>query len=211
MCNLGLAKLDITILHPFPPICSEMAGCTPSFFVFRRLQLVPLLQELAGGARALDTRLDELSRQSLFAREMLEREALRWEQQHLDGRDGGAGSTSGAGIAGQCEALGPSAETGLPEERGKGAKASPDGVRRDEFPLSAFLKKAGTGSGGEDREQRWRDSDLPELVREELLHRFVMGKLHHSSKVELVSEVLRKFPPDGKAFRAQILAAIMEG
>lgn len=143
-----------------------------------RLQLVPLLQELAGGARALDTRLDELSRQSLFAREMVEREALRWERQHLGGRHGGAGSSSGAGITYQFEALGRSEGTGQPKETGKGAKAPPLGARRDEFPLSAFLK-AGT-SGGEGHEQRRTDSDLPELVREELLHRFVMGKLCHT-------------------------------
>lgn len=150
-----------------------------AFFVFRRLQLVPLLQELAGGARALDTRLDELSRQSLFAREMLEREALRWERQHLGDRYVGTESSSGAGLADQRERSGPFEGTGQPEEAREGGKVSPQGLRRDEFPLGEFLK-TGTGLGGEGHEQR-KDSDLPELVREELLHRFVMGKLHHNS------------------------------
>lgn len=95
---------------------------------------------------------------------MLEREALRWERQHLDGRYGGEGSSSGAG---------------QPEKAGEGAKVPPLRLRRDEFPLGAFLK-TGTGSGGEGHEQRREDSDLPELVREELLHRFVMGKLQHN-------------------------------
>ena len=48
---------------------------------------------------------------------------------------------------------------------------------RDEFPLSAFLRsKTGDCSGGKGSEQRRAGTDLPELVREELLHRFVMGE-----------------------------------
>ena len=65
-----------------------------------RLDLIPLLQELAGGSKALESRLDELSRQSLLAREMVEQEALRWErQQSIDRRGGG----SGRGLAGRTE------------------------------------------------------------------------------------------------------------
>lgn len=105
-----------------------------------RLQLVPLLQDLAGGAKALENRLDELSRQSLLARKMVEQEALRWEKKHLVGR---------------CD----------------GIYASPQ-IRREEFPLLPFLKE-GAGSVGD------ADGQTPpvaELVREELLHRFVTGK-----------------------------------
>lgn len=141
-----------------PPVFATMYRC----FCSLRLQLIPLLQELAGGARALDTRLEELSRQSLFAREMLEREALRWERQHLN-----AVGSSGAESSGQSDHV--------EEEE---SKVPPLGCvrRRDEFPLSAFLKTE-DGSTGEDSEQRRAGADLPELVREELLHRFVMGKL----------------------------------
>ena len=51
-------------------------------------------------------------------------------------------------------------------------------VRREEFPLSAFLKR-GAGSEGEGgRGGRWPGGeDLPELVREELVHRFITGEL----------------------------------
>lgn len=132
----------------------------------RRLQLIPLLQELAGGARALDTRFEELSRQSLFVREMLEREALAWERQHLEGCQRAAGSSDAA-------------PSGQPDKAEEESTAPPLGLalRRDEFPLSAFLSKTGDGSGGEGGEQRRTGADLPELVREELLHRFVMGEL----------------------------------
>lgn len=137
----------------------------PLFFLLLRLQLIPLLQELAGGARALDTRLEELSRQSLFAREMLEREALRWERQHLDGCRRVEGS-SDASLSDQTDKA---------EEEAKVSPPQGQVRRRDEFPLSAFLKTGG-GSGGEAGDQRLAGSDLPELVREELLHRFVMGE-----------------------------------
>eukprot|EP00903_Cladosiphon_okamuranus_P015538 g14344.t1 len=131
-----------------------------------RLQLIPLLQELAGGARALDTRLEELSRQSLLARQMLEREALRWEQQHLNGCQRADGASDADSIC----------RPDPVEACGEDPKAPPRGlvVRRDEFPLSAFLKTGG-GLKGEIFGQRRTGADLPELVREELLHRFILA------------------------------------
>lgn len=97
---------------------------------------------------------------------MLEREALAWERQHLD-------------VDGCQRALGSSeaAASGQSETVEKESKAPPLGLpaRRDEFPLSAFLK-TGDGSGGEGGERRRTGACLPELVREELLHRFVMGE-----------------------------------
>ena len=167
----------------------------------RRLQLIPLLQELAGGARALDTRLEELSRQSLFAREMLEREALRWERQHLHAQDWGSGAenmdqsraagSSDDGVTGQADAIDVSDET----ESGSGVKVKVPsaglGVSREEFPLPAFLKanpRAGSGGEGLHDEQRRTGSNLPEMVREELLHRFVIGELH------MMFNVLRSLP-----------------
>lgn len=68
--------------------------------------------------------------------------------------------------------------SGQPDNVKEEAKAPPLGLvaRRDEFPLAAFLK-TGNGSNGEGGEQLRTGADLPELVREELLHRFVMGEL----------------------------------
>lgn len=94
---------------------------------------MPLLQDLAGGARALDARLDEFSRQSFLAREMVEQAALRWEQQHWVGRL----------------------------------------VRPEEFPLLHFLRTGVQGGGDGGGVQQ---APLPQLVREELLHRFVTGE-----------------------------------
>lgn len=96
------------------------------FFLALRLELVPLLRDLAGGAAAFDTRFAEMSRQSLLAREMVEGEISRWEEENLRG-----------------------------EKLGR---------RVEEFPLKAFVRR------GDER------VDIPELVREELLHRFVTGE-----------------------------------
>lgn len=95
---------------------------------------------------------------------MLEREALRWEQRHLDGCQRAVGS-SDASLDYQSD------------EAEEQTTAPPLSLvrRRDEFPLWAFLK-AGDGLEGEGGEQRPSGSDLPELVREELLHRFIMGE-----------------------------------
>ncbi|CAM9793055.1 unnamed protein product, partial [Ectocarpus fasciculatus] len=137
-----------------------------------RLQLIPLLRELAGGAKALDTRVEELSRQSHFARQMLEREARRWEREHLSGCrfDDEAGSCSDK--TGQVEGADQSAGTRGRVDRSEGdGDVAPSGIRREEFPLRAFLRK---GPGGEGSEQGRAGSDLPELVREELLHRFIV-------------------------------------
>ncbi|CAM9432732.1 unnamed protein product, partial [Laminaria digitata] len=120
-----------------------------------RLDLIPLLQELAGGSRALESRLSEMSRQSLLAREMVEQEALRWERQQsidLRGRggdddrvdvDGGKKEGEGEGEpSGQLleEGTGPpSPELGDDgaETAKKTVAAPPARVRREEFPLSA--------------------------------------------------------------------------
>lgn len=137
---------------------------------------MPLLQDLAGGTRALETRLDELSRQSLFAKEMLEREAVRWEWQHLGfPRLGDEPSTRNTDQSRESEETAVSLDE--VEGTGEGTQA-PLGVRREEFPLLPFLK-TGRGSGSATEEtsgQGRRGADLPELVREELLHRFIIGE-----------------------------------
>ena len=148
--------------------------------VFGRLDLIPLLRELAGGSRALETRLNELSRQSLLAREMVEQEAVRWERcQSINRRDVDDEEEEEEGESeevGQPEGAGPSAE--LVHDGGAEASAvSPPRVRREEFPLSAFLKGR-PGSGGEVEGRNLGGADLPELVREELMHRFVTGELN---------------------------------
>lgn len=114
-----------------------------------RLQLVPLLQELAGGAGALDTRFAELSRQSKLAREMVQSVAESWETQHYTSTE--------------CDR---SEQSGLRMEAG----APRTGRRLDLFPLVPFLrvKLDEDGHGAKERL-------LPELVREELLHRFITG------------------------------------
>lgn len=96
---------------------------------------------------------------------MLEREALRWEREHLEGCQRARGSSDAS-------------SRGRSDKWAEESKVPPLGFvrRRDEFPLSAFLK-SGDDSGGEGGEQRRAGSDLPELVREELLHRFVLGEL----------------------------------
>ncbi|CAN0250284.1 unnamed protein product [Scytosiphon promiscuus] len=140
-----------------------------------RLQLVPLLQELAGGSKALEIRLEELSRQSLFAKEMLEREAVRWERQNLGlHRRGDTRSTASANRSMESD------RTVVHQGRGEGAgegMRAPLGVRPEEFPLLPFLKTGrGSGSAGEEASgQGGTGADLPDLVREELLHRFVMA------------------------------------
>lgn len=129
---------------------------------------MPLLQELAGGTRALETRLEELSRQSLFAREMLEREAVRWEQQHL-GFPRHDDAQSALNTDQSKEWKGTAVFPGLVDGTAEGAQI-PLSVRREEFPLLPFLKTGGaSGQGG-------TGGDLPELVREELLHRFLLGE-----------------------------------
>ncbi|CAM9157533.1 unnamed protein product, partial [Hapterophycus canaliculatus] len=142
-----------------------------------RLQLVPLLQDLAGGPRALETRLEELSRQSLFAKEMLEREAVRWEQQYLGfRRHSGTKRTPSTNRSKESEGT----AVCLDQVGGSGAGAqSPLGVRLEEFPLLPFLKTGrGPGSAGEEANGReGTGADLPELVREELLHRFVLANI----------------------------------
>lgn len=128
----------------------------------RRLHLVPLLQDLAGGARALDARLDEFSRQSFLAREMVEQAALRWEQQHWVGRL----------------------------------------VRPEEFPLLHFLRTGVQGSGDAGEVQQ---APLPELVREELLHRFVTGEYivrFIAGAVYMLLRVSQCDVPDREAFRS---------
>lgn len=138
--------------------------------------MIPLLRELAGGAKALDTRVEELARQSHFARQMLDREALHWEREHLSGCrfDDEAGSCSDN--TDQVEGADQSAGTRGTVDRSEGdvGDVAPARVRREEFPLQAFLRK---GPGGEGGEEGRAGSDLPELVREELLHRFIVGEL----------------------------------
>ncbi|CAM9365782.1 unnamed protein product [Ectocarpus sp. 4 AP-2014] len=143
-----------------------------------RLQLIPLLRELAGGAKALDTRVEELSRQSHFARQMVEREALHWEREHLSGCrfDDEAGGCSDE--TDQVGGADQSAGTGGTVDRSEGVgDVAPSGIRREEFPLQAFLRK---GPRGEGSEQGWVECDLPELVREELLHRFIVANTANS-------------------------------
>lgn len=157
-------------------ICSRPSCC--------RLQLIPLLRELAGGAKALDTRVEELSRQSHFARQMVEREALRWEREHLSGcrfDDEAEGCSDETDQVGGADQSAGSRGT-VDRSEGVGDVEPPSGIRREEFPLQAFLRK---GPGGEGSEQGWAGSDLPELVREELLHRFIVGELtsHGSTAV----------------------------
>lgn len=68
-------------------------------------------------------------------------------------------------------------QTGEQTDRPDGRGDSIDEpLRPDEFPLAAFVK-----AGGEDGRGGVRDPPPPELVREELMHRFVTGKHRHVS------------------------------
>lgn len=161
--------------HPSPFFCFHFFFLVVLFF--GRLDLIPLLQELAGGSRALEARLNELSRQSLLAREMVEQEAVRWERcQSINRRDVDAEEEEGESEeVGQPEGAGPSAELGHADGAEASSAAAPPRVRREEFPLSAFLK-GHLGSGGKVEGRNLGGADLPELVREELMHRFVTGE-----------------------------------
>ncbi|CAM9395243.1 unnamed protein product [Choristocarpus tenellus] len=106
-----------------------------------RLQLLPILNELAGGAAALQVRLNEVSRQSSLARDMLDAQARRWENKYLGGRSDGT-------------------------------------LRKDEFPLLPFLRASVVGKGEDGGEA---EEILPELVREELMHRFVSANTSGAS------------------------------
>lgn len=122
---------------------------------FSRLQLMPLLQDLAGCVGALDTRLDELSRQSKLAREMVQSQAEYWEHQH-------------------CVSANPGLDNGEQSESRRQESGFPAERRLDLFPLLPFLRVRGNkGDAGDG----CRERPLPELVREELLHRFVTGTL----------------------------------
>ena len=53
-----------------------------------RLELVPLMAKLAGGAEILEQRLSSLESQSVSLRTFLEDEALRWEAKHCSSTEG---------------------------------------------------------------------------------------------------------------------------
>lgn len=146
-----------------------MTGVLPSLpytHGWDRLQLIPLLQELAGGSSALDARLNEVSRQSLLARDMVEEAALRWEREHLIGHGKSADRLEGVDQFDQPD--GPEG-TGRCEERRRERQ-----FRRDEFPLLPFLKQAGEAAA--QRAQAPDEESVPELLREALMHRFVTGQ-----------------------------------
>lgn len=139
---------------------------------FPRLQLMPLLQDLTGGASALDTRLDELSRQSRLAREMVQSEAEHWEDQHYVSADPDLDNREQSELRWR--------ENGLSAGR-----------RLDLFPVLPFLRGDKEGAG-----ERGRERPLPEFVREELLHRFVTGALfadvrHTTARSTMFSHEIR--------------------
>lgn len=151
-------------LPPLFPIAAAatvvvIVVCTP------RLQLMPLLRDLAGGARALDTRLDELSRQSRLAREMVQLEAEHWENQHY--------TCTGSVSASALDAGGKKGQSDFQKRESSGGAAAPAPARRrvDLFPLLPFSRVRGNDPGDREGSER----PLPEFVREELLHRFVTG------------------------------------
>lgn len=87
---------------------------------------------------------------------MLERAADDWEREQL------------AGFQGDVEGLG-----GRVDGEASGAEPTKGrGARGDLFPLAPFLQEDGDGPEGGERRRR----ALPELLREELLHRFVAGE-----------------------------------
>lgn len=126
------------------------------------MQLIPLLQELAGGANALDIRLKELSRQSRLTREMVQQSAEGWERENL--------------IIDDCRDCRNDHVCRDEEQPSSGKQAyGSSSVRADLFPLKPFVQEKGVHGRGEKADTKRRPA-LPELVREELLHRFVTGE-----------------------------------
>lgn len=107
---------------------------------------------------------------------MLKREAVRWEQRYL-GRNRLGDSQARQSTDHWHPGGGNAVFEGQAEQTGEGASA-PQGPRRDEFPLLPFLNTGcGFGSKGDGSSRHEQTGpDLPELVREELLHRFVVGE-----------------------------------